>query len=302
MNKKIIILGFFGFAWLVFVFYSSQGYDFLNNKKVQTNEDRIVSEVDLLKYNPETNNSLAVFKEQKPEIERLPNSFKKNYFFEDIENNLCGDFPCYKGEEFLDLYNKFENNSGLIKRDLLIYDDYDADRYIEKIAKLRGYKKRTFARKSDIIDFEEIKTRKNVSDAYVRMRNEMKEQGMLLFFVSGYRSSLTQRNIFKNKIGEINISGILKGEYDEKIVEVLNISALPGYSKHHSGYAADFGCSNDYLVYSFAETECYEWMSANNFENTKRFGFIPSYPNGLSEQGPNPEPWEFVWVGVDYIK
>ena len=41
---------------------------------------------------------------------------------------------------------------------------------------------------------------------------------------------------------------------------------------------------------------------ADNFYNAKRFGFIPSYPDDLNAQGPNPEPWEFVWVGVDLIE
>ena len=94
----------------------------------------------------------------------------------------------------------------------------------------------------------------------------------------------------------------MTGIYDEKINEVLTVSSIPGYSKHHSGYAADFGCGNDYLVYSFAETECYEWLSADNFKNSRMYGFIPSYPNNGGVQGPDPEPWEFVWVGSELLK
>ena len=25
---------------------------------------------------------------------------------------------------------------------------------------------------------------------------------------------------------------------------------------------------------------------------------MPSYPFGIDDQGPNPEPWEFVWAGA----
>ena len=74
------------------------------------------------------------------------------------------------------------------------------------------------------------------------------------------------------------------------------------HKKHHSGFAVDFGCGNDYLVYEFASTDCYAWMSKNNFENTKKHGFIPSYPTDAANQGPDPEPWEFVWVPVERIR
>ncbi len=134
------------------------------------------------------------------------------------------------------------------------------------------------------------------------MRNEMKKNNISLHFVSGYRGADLQKNIFLRKLGNIDTSKILSGLYDKKIDKVLTRSSIPGYSKHHSGYTVDFGCGNDYLVYSFAKTDCYKWMSENNFENTKRFGFIPSYPEGVGRQGPEPEPWEFVWVGVKNIE
>lgn len=58
----------------------------------------------------------------------------------------------------------------------------------------------------------------------------------------------------------------------------------------------DFGCNSDNLV-NFKTTSCFTWISKNNYENAKRFGIIPSYPSGASNQGPNPEEWEYVWVG-----
>ncbi len=29
---------------------------------------------------------------------------------------------------------------------------------------------------------------------------------------------------------------------------------------------------------------------------------MPSYPDDVEDQGPNPEPWEFVWVGTGLIR
>jgi len=215
---------------------------------------------------------------------------------------LCGLYPCYSGVEFLDLYDSFEKDSGLLTLGKYIYQEKDIDNYIKSYAERRGYQERVFVKESDIISFENVQTRPEVRDAYIAIRNEMLKEGIRLHLVSGYRSSTSQRSIFKKKLGSVDITTIPLGSYDTEINKVLSVSSIPGYSKHHSGYAVDFGCGNDYLVYRFAETECFDWMSAHNFENTKRFGFIPSYPEGVELQGPNPEPWEFVWVGEDFVK
>ncbi len=42
-------------------------------------------------------------------------------------------------------------------------------------------------------------------------------------------------------------------------------------------------------------------MAADNYRVAKQFGFIPSYPSGAGAQGPEPEPWEYVYVGVKAI-
>lgn len=217
-------------------------------------------------------------------------------------NNMCGTFPCYTPLEFLELYNHFERSGTLSFLTKYIYNIPEVDSYIKAKAEARGYQQRGFADETELISFEGTKTRPEVKNAYINMRNEMLEEGIRLHFVSAYRSSTHQRRIFTNKINIANPRDILTGAHDAKIDEILIVSSIPGYSKHHSGYAVDFGCGNDYLVYSFNETECYAWLSENNFENAKRFGFIPSYPEGVESQGPNPEPWEYVWVGSDYIK
>lgn len=215
----------------------------------------------------------------------------------------CGDYHCFEGDEFIEHYNNFERSqlSSPKSADSVIYGDKSVDLYIKNVAISRGYIPRYFAKESSLVSFNSLRTLPQVRDHYKLMRNEMLELGIKLHFVSGYRSAASQRSIFKRKFGVSDIQNIPLGKYDAELDTVLAVSAIPGYSKHHSGYAVDFGCGNDYLVYRFAETECYEWMSANNFENAKRFGFIPSYPNGVQYQGPNPEPWEFVWVGEETL-
>ena len=103
--------------------------------------------------------------------------------------------------------------------------------------------------------------------------------------------------MFTEKLDIDNPQEILDGVHDALLDNVLSRSAVPGFSKHHSGYAVDFGCGDNRLVFSFATTPCYQWLSADNFRNARRHGFIPSYPEGDLKQGPNPEPWEYVWIG-----
>ena len=221
---------------------------------------------------------------------------------EEITPDRCGDFTCFLAGDFLALFSSFEREHGLSYYDVPVYDIPDVDTYLRDFAEARGYHRRGFADEEDIVWFENIRTLPEIRDAYIAMRNTMQGQGIRLHFVSAYRSAADQRRIFTDKANLTNPRTILDGSQDTNLDAILAVSALPGYSKHHTGYAVDFGCGNDYLVYSFADTSCYAWLSANNFENAKRYGFIPSYPEGAENQGPDPEPWEFVWVGSDLLK
>ncbi len=326
-KRNIFIISFFVLTWTTLFLYGNKRFNELNNEKDQIvyfNEDLNLSIKTSLLESSSSNYNLSTDIDAKDNsvndnlfrkvanAEGLGDSDsvvyktffdKQDYNDDDDDNyNLCGNFRCYTGEQFVDLYNNFENNLDLKKSKKHIYDGGEIDSYIINLAKERGYKERVFANSEDIIDYMSMKTRPEVKSAYIKMRDTMKKDGISLHFVSGYRSVDLQRNIFLRKLSGINKNKIPNGLYDNKINNVLEKSSIPGYSKHHSGYAVDFGCGNDYLVYSFADTDCYKWMSKNNFENIKRFGFIPSYPNVARKQGPNPEPWEFVWVGIDNIK
>ena len=87
---------------------------------------------------------------------------------------------------------------------------------------------------------------------------------------------------------------------DEKIYFELRVVAPPGYSRHQTGYAIDLA-SGSYGHNEFEHSEAYAWLTADNFYQAKRHGFVPSYPAGVENQGPDPEAWEFIYVGVDYL-
>ena len=306
-TQKILLISTFALIWIVlgylvyqrFNSMSDEFYFFESQKNKVDNiaqqENPVEEILSTEKEEPVENVELDI----RADISTLEdrNSIHQNIsqieqgFFDETLADSCGEFPCYSAKEFLDIYTRFENATGKERVTSPIYNNIVADKYIRNISENRGYTQRIFADKIDIINFENIRTRVGIRDSYIKMRDAMKKENITLHFVSGYRTAGDQESIFKKKMGTVVVDDIIKG-----------ISAPPGYSKHHLGYTADFGCGSAYLVYDFATTSCYTWMSENNFENAKRFGFLPSYPNAVIDQGPNPEPWEYVWVGVENIK
>lgn len=75
-------------------------------------------------------------------------------------------------------------------------------------------------------------------------------------------------------------------------------SAPPGYSKHHTGYVLDIAQAG---YREFEGTPGHRWVSENGWANLLAHGWVPSYPDGATLQGPSPEPWEIAWVGHDEI-
>ena len=88
---------------------------------------------------------------------------------------------------------------------------------------------------------------------------------------------------------------------EQVIDERLRWSAIPGYSWHHTGYAIDLR-EGIFELKQFIYSESYQWLIADNYRQARTHGWIPNYPPGIQNQGPDPEPWEFVWVGdVDLL-
>jgi len=133
-----------------------------------------------------------------------------------------------------------------------------------------------------------------------------------LGLISGYRSVDYQRRIFLNLLRiearkwigrEWSAAELTSGEADSVIDAILTESSIPGYSRHHTGYTldiTDLSSGRDFT--QFGETAGFRWISAHNYLQAKRFGFIPSYPEGAGKQGPEPEPWEYVWIGETALR
>ena len=204
-------------------------------------------------------------------------------------------FPVYTGDEFKALYDHAVRNEliNLVPPGgrLPITGDPELDARIWDIATARGYVLRPVAG-PDLASADGVPMQPQAAAAWEQLREAARAAGHPFVVSSAYRSPDSQRTWFNSKLG---------GTTDEAIDAALDWYSIPGTSKHHGGYALDFR-HVDGTFGEFRDTPDYAWLAADNFANAKKFGFIPSYPDDVTAQGPNPEPWEFVWVGVDLIR
>lgn len=206
-------------------------------------------------------------------------------------------FKNFSGQEFVNLSNAFAY-SGVeqVTTPPPITYNQEVDSYIQKMAEKRGYRLRPISSHSSL--------NATMQQAIQALQDKAKQEAGLNFvIVSGFRSVEDQRSIF---VAQMNANGvdqslITSGSQDIVLDSILRTRSIPGYSKHHTGYTVDFGC-NSYDLLGFKDTKCYEWISKDNYFNAKRFGLIPSYPSGAINQGPDPEQWEYVWVGLDVLQ
>lgn len=110
-----------------------------------------------------------------------------------------------------------------------------------------------------------------------------REQGMLLYGISGYRSFERQEKLYRER---------LKKAFREYVESHL---APPGASEHQTGLALDVSCPGAglELTEKFADTKEGRWLVAN----APLFGFIIRYPRGKEEiTGYAWEPWHIRYV------
>ena len=163
----------------------------------------------------------------------------------------------------------------------------DLDNRIRELAEARGYERQA----EPSIPLTRIDGRflqPQAAAAWEELRTAATNAGHSITLTSAYRSARHQAWIFRSRMA---------GTSDAALGTLLETVAAPGYSKHHTGYAIDLRSGNS-VLFDFATTPAYAWLSADNFARAKAHGWMPSYPFGIDDQGPNPEPWEFVWAGA----
>lgn len=130
-----------------------------------------------------------------------------------------------------------------------------------------------------------IKLRRAAAEKYQAMVDAAAAEGISLVPISGFRAIADQQYLFFDVKAE-------RGQVTSKRAEV---SAPPGYSEHHTGYAIDIGDPNQpdtNLHSSFDTTPAFDWLRAN----AAHFSFELSFPKG-NPQGVSYEPWHWRFVG-----
>lgn len=216
-------------------------------------------------------------------------------------------FKFFAGDQFQRLYESLQYpNTQSLQQVPTITGNAAADARIITIAESRGYKLRSVP----VLPIVQTNEPRLQSDDLLQpkaysgwqvLKEMAQKENVPLVLNSGYRSIDYQRTLFVSRLQANggSVAQIAAGQADDAIVRTLLMTAPPGFSRHHTGYTIDLICQDGSV--SFEKSSCFTWMSANNYDKTKRAGWVPSYPDGGVTQGPEPEPWEYVWVGLNQV-
>lgn len=130
-----------------------------------------------------------------------------------------------------------------------------------------------------------IRLRQVAAEKFRAMVDAAQADGVSLVPISGFRTLSDQQYLFFE----------VKAQRGQDARKRAEVSAPPGYSEHHTGYAVDIGDGNapsaDLNPY-FEKTAAFQWLSAN----AAHFNFELSFPKNNS-QGVSYEPWHWRFVG-----
>lgn len=130
-----------------------------------------------------------------------------------------------------------------------------------------------------------IKLRTAAAKKYQEMLAAAQADGVNLVVISGFRSLEEQQHLFFD----------IKAQRGEVATKRAEVSAPPGYSEHHTGYAVDLGDANapaTNLSPSFEKTAAFKWLE----RQAPYYSFELSFPKD-NPQGISYEPWHWRFVG-----
>lgn len=131
----------------------------------------------------------------------------------------------------------------------------------------------------------QLRLHHKAAKAYKEMAAAAAADGVTLTPISAFRSVAIQQDLFFN----------VSRERNQRPQERASVSAPPGHSEHHTGYAMDIGDANVpsvNLSENFEKTAAFRWLE----QNAARFSFELSFPKN-NEQGVSYEPWHWRYVG-----
>ena len=155
-------------------------------------------------------------------------------------------------------------------------------------ADLLGHLPYDIASESELTDLTadgRLKLQPAAAEKFKQMQADAKADGINLVAVSAFRDHETQNQLFFS----------IKEQRVQDAAKRAEVSAPPGYSEHHTGYAVDIGDGNapeTHVESSFADTAAFRWLE----QNALKYSFELSFPAD-NEQGVSYEPWHWRFVG-----
>jgi len=130
-----------------------------------------------------------------------------------------------------------------------------------------------------------LKMRAAAAEKFKQMQDAAKADGIDLTTISAFRDLDTQDKLFFS----------VKEQRVQDAAKRAEVSAPPGYSEHHTGYAVDIGDGTapaTDLEITFADTAAFRWLE----QNALKYSFELSFPAD-NKQGVSYEPWHWRFVG-----
>ena len=142
---------------------------------------------------------------------------------------------------------------------------------------------------SIILESSKVTVDSRVAEAYKKMYDTAKADGVTLTPYSGYCSYQTQKTMYNNKLQSF-LTGM--SEEEAKINTEKRIEPA-GCSENGAGLAVDIGSASA----GFASTQEFKWLTLN----AHHYGFILRYPEGKKEEtGENPRTYTYRYVGIPH--
>ena len=135
-----------------------------------------------------------------------------------------------------------------------------------------------------LVTYQGVQLHRDMLPSLKKMQAAARKESVNLVVLSGFRSIKRQNYLFY---------GIAK-KRGQTPVQRAKVSAPPGHSEHHTGFAIDFddGDTPVRLEQTFADTKAGKWLA----QHATAYGFEMSFsPN--NKQGVLYEPWHWRWVG-----
>ncbi|MDJ0554434.1 MAG: D-alanyl-D-alanine carboxypeptidase family protein [Microcoleaceae cyanobacterium MO_207.B10] len=135
---------------------------------------------------------------------------------------------------------------------------------------------------------QNVRLRPGAAKQFNAMSEAAWAAGINLVPISGFRTLADQEYLFFE----------VKANRGQVASQRAEVSAPPGYSEHHTGYAIDIGdatAPGNHLKVNFENTRAFQWLQ----ENAGNYGFELSFPRN-NPQGISYEPWHWRFVGDNH--